>query len=182
MPFLTIPRGIAEVLRLSAPLNLSRVVLCLFQAAEAALLPLLLIRSGMTDSDALALYGVLSGMVLPLLLFPNCFYLLCKHTAASSRFRSTHTWALWKNPDCRPHFPVRRPFARSLFFRTLFSLWRRTWNSAFFQQLRRYVHPPFFFSLSAFVCQYDPDRNSARSWKNSCCLTSEHAQSRPAPG
>ena len=69
MPFLTIPRGIAEVLRLSAPLNLSRVVLCLFQAAEAALLPLLLIRSGMTDSDALALYGVLSGMVLPLLLF-----------------------------------------------------------------------------------------------------------------
>ena len=73
MPFLTIPRGIAEVLRLSAPLNLSRVVLCLFQAAEAALLPLLLIRSGMTDSDALALYGVLSGMVLPLLLFPTVF-------------------------------------------------------------------------------------------------------------
>ena len=73
MPFLTIPRDIAEVLRLSAPLNISRVVLCLFQAAEAALFPLLLIRSGMADSDALALYGVLNGMVLPLLLFPTAF-------------------------------------------------------------------------------------------------------------
>ena len=65
------PRELGNVFRLSAALNGSRVVLCLFQAAEASLLPVLLVHFGMTDSDALALYGILSGMVLPLLLFPT---------------------------------------------------------------------------------------------------------------
>ena len=73
LPLSAFPRDLLEVLRLSAPLNISRSVLSLFQTAEAALLPLLLVRSGMTSSDALALYGILSGMVLPLLLFPTAF-------------------------------------------------------------------------------------------------------------
>ncbi|MDD6661147.1 MAG: oligosaccharide flippase family protein [Lachnospiraceae bacterium] len=67
----SLSRDLGEVFRLSAPLNGSRVVLCLFQAAEAALLPVLLVRFGMAASDALGLYGILSGMVLPLLLFPT---------------------------------------------------------------------------------------------------------------
>ncbi len=181
MPFLTIPRDIAEVLRLSAPLNISRVVLCLFQAAEAALLPLLLIRSGMADSDALALYGVLNGMVLPLLLFPTAFTSSVS-TLLLPVVSEAHTLGHFGKIQTAVRTSLSGGLLLGLYFSHSFSLWQRTWNSAFFQQLRRYVHPPFFFSLSAFVCQYDPDRNSARSWKNSCCLTSEHAQSRPAPG
>lgn len=71
MSYSALPRDMFEVFRLSAPLNVSRVVLCLFQAVEAALLPVLLIRFGLGASDALTHYGILSGMVLPLLLFPT---------------------------------------------------------------------------------------------------------------
>ena len=68
-----LPDDIREIFWLAAPLNASRIALCLLQAAEASLLPILLMRFGMTNSDALAAYGILSGMVLPLLLFPTTF-------------------------------------------------------------------------------------------------------------
>lgn len=46
-------------------------MLCILQAIEAALLPQQLQRYGLSASDALSCYGILSGMVLPLLLFPT---------------------------------------------------------------------------------------------------------------
>ena len=55
----------------SIPISVSRMILCILQAAEAALLPQQLQRYGFSGSDSLSLYGILSGMVLPLLLFPT---------------------------------------------------------------------------------------------------------------
>ena len=60
-----------HIFAIAAPLSLCRMMLCILQAIEAALLPQQLQRYGLSASDALSCYGILSGMVLPLLLFPT---------------------------------------------------------------------------------------------------------------
>lgn len=60
-----------ELLLLSAPLTASRVLLNLLQSIEAVSIPLKLQLHGMTVSQSLSTYGVLTGMALPCVLFPS---------------------------------------------------------------------------------------------------------------
>ncbi len=55
----------------SLPLGLNRMLLCVLQGIEAALLPQMLRRSGCSGTQSLALYGTLTGMAMPLILFPT---------------------------------------------------------------------------------------------------------------
>lgn len=64
-------REIQKLLAVSVPLGLSRMLLGILQAIEAALLPQQLRLSGLDSSAALSLYGTLTGMALPLLFFPT---------------------------------------------------------------------------------------------------------------
>ncbi len=63
--------GLREILSISLPFSSSRMLLCVLQAMEAALLPLTLRRFGLSSSQALSLYGAFTGMALPLILFPT---------------------------------------------------------------------------------------------------------------
>lgn len=60
-----------ELLMISVPLTLNRVLVNVLQSIEALLIPLQLRLSGLTASSALSVYGVLTGMALPLILFPS---------------------------------------------------------------------------------------------------------------
>ena len=60
-----------ELFLLSAPLTASRVLLNLLQSIEAVSIPLKLQSHGMTVSQSLSIYGVLTGMALPCVLFPS---------------------------------------------------------------------------------------------------------------
>lgn len=55
----------------SSPITASRVLLNLLQSIEAVSIPLMLQNYGMTASDALSMYGVLTGMAMPCILFPS---------------------------------------------------------------------------------------------------------------
>lgn len=59
-----------ELSALAAPLSLNRVISGIFLSAEAVLLPLRLADSGLSTTQALSVYGVFSGMALPLVMFP----------------------------------------------------------------------------------------------------------------
>lgn len=63
--------GIRLTLSVSAPLGLNRMLLCILQGMEAALLPQKLQLFGYSANEALSVYGILTGMTLPLLLFPT---------------------------------------------------------------------------------------------------------------
>ncbi len=67
-PFCT---DLARVLSVSTPLCLNRMLVCILQGIEAALLPQMLCRFGHDSSRSLAAYGTLSGMALPLIMFPT---------------------------------------------------------------------------------------------------------------
>lgn len=60
-----------ELFLLSAPLTASRVLLNLLQSIEAVSIPLKLQAHGMSVSQSLSVYGVLTGMALPCVLFPS---------------------------------------------------------------------------------------------------------------
>lgn len=62
---------VKELLRLSVPLTANRTSVTLLQSVEAASIPACLKLYGMNMSDALSMYGVLTGMALPCILFPS---------------------------------------------------------------------------------------------------------------
>ena len=59
------------LLALALPLMANRLVLNLLASLEAIWIPSRLQMSGLTNGDALAVYGVLTGMALPFILFPS---------------------------------------------------------------------------------------------------------------
>lgn len=60
-----------EIFFLSVPLSASRISISLLNGLEAIMIPNALTAYGMSLSDALSVYGILNGMALPFLLFPN---------------------------------------------------------------------------------------------------------------
>lgn len=60
-----------RLLKLAVPLSLNRVVINFLQSLEAIFIPNRLISYGYDNATALGVYGVLTGMSLPLILFPG---------------------------------------------------------------------------------------------------------------
>lgn len=62
---------VTEIITFSMPLTINRVLINLLQSAEAVCIPLRLQAHGFTQALALSSYGTLTGMALPLVLFPS---------------------------------------------------------------------------------------------------------------
>lgn len=59
------------LMALAAPLMANRLIMNLLQSAEAILIPNQLEQFGLTNSQAVSIYGVLTGMAMPFILFPS---------------------------------------------------------------------------------------------------------------
>lgn len=64
-------KQLKPLLLLALPLSINRIVLNFLQSIEAVYLPRQLCIFGLDTSQALSIYGVLTGMALPLILFPQ---------------------------------------------------------------------------------------------------------------
>jgi stage V sporulation protein B len=64
-------RKAVSIISLAFPISLSKIFIGLITAYETIKLPQKLIESGMTSKDALSVYGVFSGMAIPLIMFPH---------------------------------------------------------------------------------------------------------------
>ena len=115
--------ALPKIGRLSVPLTGNRVVLNLFTSIEAILIPLKLKEAGLSTSAALSMFGVLTGMALPLILFPTsitnsscCFLLFRKplHTenATGSKKRFQNLLLI----VCCLVLPVRLSFSSVVIF------------------------------------------------------------------
>lgn len=67
----TYRRITGQLLKLAVPLSANRLVINLLQSIEAVYIPNRLMAYGLNNADALGVYGVLTGMSLPLILFPS---------------------------------------------------------------------------------------------------------------
>ena len=61
----------APLMTIALPLMCNRLVLNLLSSAESIWIPSRLQMSGLSNSDAISIYGVLTGMALPFILFPS---------------------------------------------------------------------------------------------------------------
>ncbi len=59
------------IFQLSVPLTANRALVTLLQSTEAILIPAHLRVAGLSETEALSTYGVLTGMALPFILFPS---------------------------------------------------------------------------------------------------------------
>lgn len=64
-------RSAILMLKLALPLSANRIVINFLQSIEAIYIPNRLMEYGYTNSGALSIYGVFTGMAMPLILFPN---------------------------------------------------------------------------------------------------------------
>ena len=64
------PTYIKEIAKTSTPITLMRVASSLIQPVIALVIPFRLVSAGYTNSQALSLYGIASGMTMPLLFIP----------------------------------------------------------------------------------------------------------------
>lgn len=85
--------NLGPILILALPLMGNRLVLNLLGSAEAILIPSRLIDYGLTNKEALSIYGVLTSMALPFILFPsaltNSMAVLLLPSAAKHRRKKT---------------------------------------------------------------------------------------------
>lgn len=103
VPFLSCKKHLPEILRLSFPITLNRVLLNLLHSIEAILIPWSLQRSWMSSSEALSTFGILNGMALPLILFPTAIInsmaaVLLPTVAEEQALKNHHAiWVLIRN-------------------------------------------------------------------------------------
>lgn len=60
-----------SLLKLSLPLSGTRLIISMLNSLETILIPSMLMQYGLTNVQALATYGILTGMALPFILFPS---------------------------------------------------------------------------------------------------------------
>ncbi len=60
-----------KIFTLSTPLTASRIAVNILQSIEAISIPSCLVKHGFSQTQALSVYGVLTGMALPLIMFPT---------------------------------------------------------------------------------------------------------------
>ena len=59
------------ILKQAIPLSCTKLVIALLSSIESVLIPIMLTKYGLSHDDSLALYGVITGIVLPFILFPG---------------------------------------------------------------------------------------------------------------
>lgn len=67
------PSPTKKLLAYSVPLTMNRLALTLFASFESILIPSRLVLFGYSQSDALSVYGILTGMALSIITFPTVF-------------------------------------------------------------------------------------------------------------
>lgn len=138
-----------ELVSFSLPLTLNRILLTLLGSMEALFIPKRLVLSGLTNTQALATYGILSGMTMPLLLFPST---LTNSTAVIlvPSITELHTLGNTKRIRYVVHCTYKYIFAMGAFFTLLFFFCGNFIGNLLF-------HNPtvgIYLRILAFVCPF----------------------------
>lgn len=80
-----------QLIKMAIPLTSNRLLLSILNSVESVLIPVMLRRAGYTTSEALSIFGVLTGMALPFIMFPsaipNSFAVLLLPTISEAQAR-----------------------------------------------------------------------------------------------
>ena len=60
-----------NLIKMTVPLTMNNLIINLLQSYEAIIIPIMLRKCGMSSDEALNMYGILTGMAMPLVFFPS---------------------------------------------------------------------------------------------------------------
>ena len=154
-----------DLFTLSFPISLNRILLTLLGSIEAVLIPQMLLRSGMTASDSLKIYGIFTGMALPLLLFPST---LTSSAAVMMMPSIAQLDALGEQKQIRrvtdqTLFSVHVPWISVR--KRILSFWPIPRSVAFSQPDCRHLHTVSVFYLSFSLYKHHAHQHPAGTWK-----------------
>lgn len=136
-----------QLLTLAVPLSLNRVIINFLQSVEAIFIPNRLMAYGYDNPTALSVYGILTGMSLPLILFPSaitnsiCVLLLPIVSEADAMDnQSTITKAVHKS--------IRYGFGLGILFTALFLVFGRFLGNLLYQN----ALAGSFIIILSFLC------------------------------
>ena len=66
-----VPSPLSKLFTLALPLTANRLIISLLHSFESVLVPYTLQKFGLTTSESLSIFGILSGMAMPFILFPS---------------------------------------------------------------------------------------------------------------
>ena len=129
-----------KMFSVSYVLTLNKIMLTFLQTLEAVIFPTVLLKSGLSLSDSLSIYGILTGMALPVVTFPSAI-----NTSVSTMIASYHSRCKFRKRRFR-HKKNNRIFYLVFydygdFLCWCFSfLWRFYWNKYFQAASCRRIH------------------------------------------
>lgn len=138
---------IHEICKMALPLSGNRFIVCILQSCEASLLPVTLQLAGYGSEKALSIYGIISGMALPMILFPTAITtslstMLLPSVSAARANQSTSRVRNLIRKSCRSCLAV------GILFSMFFLLFGRTATAILFQN----TLAGFYVQSFAFVC------------------------------
>lgn len=122
-----------ELTVMALPLGINRLCMTIIQTAESILIPIKLREYGLNASEALSVFGVLTGMALPFILFPstlnNSAVVLLMPKIASDTAAGSHKqvkkaagtsirFCLWLGIFCLVFFLAFGPLLGTMFFQS----------------------------------------------------------------
>ena len=145
MPLLTCE--IHEICKMALPLSGNRFIVCILQSCEASLLPVTLQLAGYGSEKALSIYGIISGMALPMILFPTAITsslstMLLPSVSAARASQSASRVRKLIRKSCRSCLAV------GILFSMFFLLFGRTATAILFQN----TLAGFYVQSFAFIC------------------------------
>lgn len=86
------PRIFKQLMKLAVPLTSNRLLLSVLSSVESVLIPIMLRRAGCSATESLSIFGVLTGMAIPFIMFPaaipNSFAVLLLPTISEAQAKN----------------------------------------------------------------------------------------------
>ena len=102
-----------EILTLSVPVTLNRLMLSILQSIQSVLIPSMLILYGLSSKESLEIYGILLGLVLPFLLFPG---------ALINAYSTLLLPEISKAQSCNDLKKIERTTKKTIYFCSIFGM------------------------------------------------------------
>ncbi len=150
------------LLTMALPLMANRLTLSFLQSLEAIFVPNQLLLSGLSRVESVSIYGVLTGMALPFVLFPSAItnslavVLLPAVSEAQAQNHRTH----------HIHGTPLQPVHGNSLRRALHPLWSSTGRNLLPQRRCRTFHPDFILALPVSLPLHYHGKYFKRAWEN----------------
>ena len=154
-----------KLLHISVPLTMNKILLTLLGSIEVILIPARLQMSGFTPKDSLSVYGIFTGMALPLILFPATLT-----NSAATMLIPSITQLQTLGYQKRIQYVIGRIFRYCLLLGgsclVFFSVsWRISWKFSVSQSDSRNLYPYHVLYLSFSVPEHHSHQRTQRPWK-----------------